>query len=684
MFTPSKSGAYRLPPQTAVAPRPGPRAALPTAAPGTRKIPARITTFAIISICWGMASSAHAQTEGGLFGGSPFVAQQSGNSSTSASQTQNSNGADNSDRQGRNDNPYLDQHILQPYAVSNTSNDVLTLQQLLAASNVRSSDGTLVRQPPKPGEFENYMERLLGRKLPRYGSQLLLPSARDFAAPATATVPPDYIVQPGDTIVISLTGSIDGSVEREVDTNGKIFLAGVGAVRVAGVRHSDLRDVVAGAIGTKFRGFTVSVTIKQLRGIRVYVTGLANNPGAFTVNGLSTMANAVFQAGGPSAGGSWRAIKLYRNGKQVADFDLYQLMRGGRSVADTQLQNEDVLFIPPAGDQIAVIGSVQEEAIYEAKPGESIADIVAAAGGPNSLADRSRVILYRTGEQEIAGPKLVSSALAPATPVKGGDVLQILSTGTLTMPTDRQSVLVRVEGEVNRPGIYYVPPNTPMSSVLSQAGGLTNSAYPFGTKFTRQSVKIEQQESYRDAIRQLELSLAAAPLNANSSVSEPERNGQIASARAVLERLRQAEPDGRVVLPLAPTATNIPGSILLENNDAIFVPPTPTTAGVFGAVYRPASFLVGNGNPSQKVRDYIEMSGGTLRAADRHSTFLVRANGEVISYKRGALDKRVIPGDIIFVPIKTQANPFWARFKDITQTIFALGISAATVVAVTK
>jgi hypothetical protein len=223
-----------------------------------------------------------------------------------------------------------------------------------------------------------------------------------------------------------------------------------------------------------------------------------------------------------------------------------------------------------------------------------------------------------------------------------------------------------------------------MASILNQAGGLTNSAYPFGTKFTRQSVKIEQQESYRDAIRQLELSLAAAPLNANSSISEPERNSQIASARAVLERLRQAEPDGRVVLPLSPAATSIPGSILMENNDAIYIPPMPTTVGVFGAVYRPASFLVGNGNPAQKVRDYIEMSGGTLRAADRHSIFLVRANGEVVSYKRGALDKQVIPGDIIFVPVRTQANPFWARFKDITQTIFALGISAATVVAVTK
>jgi hypothetical protein len=84
------------------------------------------------------------------------------------------------------------------------------------------------------------------------------------------------------------------------------------------------------------------------------------------------------------------------------------------------------------------------------------------------------------------------------------------------------------------------------------------------------------------------------------------------------------------------------------------------------------------------VKDYVEKAGGTLRAADRANTFVVRANGEVLSRKRGALRARVLPGDIVFVPIKTQANNIWARIKDITQIVFQLGLSAATIVAVTK
>src|SRR6185369_8286785 len=212
--------------------------------------------------------------------------------------------------------------------------------------------------------------------------------------------------------VIYLTGSVEGSVEREIDTNGRIFLPSVGHIQLAGVRYADLRDKIAEAVGRQYRGYSVGVGIKKLRGIRVYVTGFANNPGAFTVSGLSTIANAVFQAGGPSSGGSFRSVKLYRNGAEVADFDLYQLLRGGNRVNDAVLQNEDVLFIPPSGEQVAVIGSVQQEAIYEAKPGETIEQILAAAGGPNVLADTGRVIVYHAQDIANVGPREVTRAAA--------------------------------------------------------------------------------------------------------------------------------------------------------------------------------------------------------------------------------------------------------------------------------
>lgn len=598
-------------------------------------------------------------------------------------------GASSDRQQGSTSGTTVSSARLEPTVVGDTSTTSALSRTPYSEEALRAQQQLLdlgklqLQRPSKPGEFEDYVERVLGRKIPRFGSDLLLPGDRDFAAPATATVPPDYILNPGDVIAISLTGSMEGSVDREIDTDGNIFLPKVGSIHVAGVRYGDLRERISSAIGRQYRGYDVTVAINKLRGVRVYVTGFAQHPGAFTVNSLSTIANAVFQAGGPSSGGSFRSVKLYRHGQEVADFDLYELMRAGNRVHDAVLQNEDVLFIPPAGAQVAVVGSVNGEAIYEAKPGESLEDLLRYAGGPNSVGDPSRIILYRTADASRTGPRQVDRQLAPSTEVAPGDILQILSQGTLAQPVDRQSVLVRIEGEVNRPGNYYVAPNTPLSQVVGLAGGLTPRAFAFGTKLQRTSVRAQQRESFSEAIQQLETSLASAPLISDPSISAADRQNQIAAARATLDRLKLAEPDGRVVLNMAPYANTLPGELLLENNDQIIIPPRPSTVGVFGAVYRPASFLIDGYHPI-RVESYIYKAGGTLRSADKNGIFVVRANGEVLSKKRGALKAYVLPGDVVFVPVRTQANTFWAKLRDITSMIFQAGLSAATVVAITK
>ena len=146
-------------------------------------------------------------------------------------------------------------------------------------------------------------------------------------------------------------------------------------------------------------------------------------------------------------------------------------------------------------------------------------------------------------------------------------------------------------------------------------------------------------------------------------------------------KLRAMQPDGRVVLPLDGAATNLPLDLALENNDTIYVPPRPSTVGVLGAVYSPASFLIGS---HRKVRDYLAEAGGPLKAADKSEIFLIRANGSVISKRNDALSQTVLPGDVIFVPVKPHGNPFWQRLRDISQLVFGAGVAAATVVSITK
>jgi len=541
---------------------------------------------------------------------------------------------------------------------------------------------SVVKKPAPPNEYEKFVESVIGKKLPRFGADLLVPATRDFAAPATATVPPAYILNPGDQILIGLSGSIDGTIDAVIDNNGRIFIPKVGPIRLGGVAYGDLKSVLTRAIGTQYRDFRLSVSVTKLRGIRVYVTGFANNPGAYSVNSLSTMANAVLAAGGPAAGGSFRQIKLYRNGELVSDFDLYDLIRRGDRSKDSVLQNEDVLYIPPVGAQVALTGSVNQEAIYEAKPGEAISALLNYAGGATSLADPSRVILYRLADRGTVGGVEVPRASLASTRVTPGDIIQLLSVGSLAQPLERQAVVVRVEGEVNRPGNYYVPPNTSLSAVMAMAGGLTSNAFIYGTNFQRVSVRQQQQQSFQEAINQLEISLAAAPLTKDSSIDAATGDAQVASARTVLDRLRKAEPDGRVVLDIRPNSLALPGSLLLENNDRIYVPPRPTTIGVFGAVYRPASFMI-PANP-QTVGKYLDQAGGPIRAGDRGQTFVVRANGAVISKNKGALNQKAMPGDVIFVPVKTQTTTLLGKIQQISTIFLQLGLTAAAFVALTN
>jgi protein involved in polysaccharide export with SLBB domain len=533
----------------------------------------------------------------------------------------------------------------------------------------------------KLGDFERYVRARLGVELPRFGASLLKPAVRDFTVPATAAVPGSYELNPGDTVSIHLMGSVKLSSDFQIESDGGVFVPGIGRIALAGVRYDQLHDVVARAAGVRFKNFEAFATIKKLNGIRVYVTGFAANPGAYNLHSLSTLVNATFAAGGPVAGGSFRSVRLYRKNQLVTDFDLYELLRGGDRTHDVILQNEDVLYIPPVGPQVAIAGSVNAEAIYEARPGETLGQLISQyAGGFQALADNLRVMLYRIDDLDREGSQELAVADAMARPVAAGDIVKVLSIGTTRRPVERQAVLVRLEGEVAKPGDYYVAPGAKLGEVLRLAGGLTSRAFVFGTRLERFSVREQQRESFLEGIEQIEIGLAAAPLSGSSLQSEnPNRQQQQKAAREVVERMRKKEPDGRVVLPLPFEAQSLPEDFVLENNDRVYVPARPTTVGVFGAVYRSASFEL---RGDQSIKQYLDAAGGVQPMADKREVFVIHANGAVESARHGALSHRALPGDLVFVPVRSQYESFWAKAANISTVFFNFGLALAAIHAV--
>lgn len=533
-----------------------------------------------------------------------------------------------------------------------------------------------MKSPPKPSEFELYVKARLGLELPRFGASLLLPATRDFAVPATAPTPGSYEINPGDTIEIHVLGAVRLDLDLMVDAEGTIYLPKIGRVAVAGVRYESLQATVEKAVGKRYRNFETSVQIKKLHGIKVYVTGFAHNPGAYTVSSLATLVNATFSAGGPAPGGSFRSVQLFRHNQKVSDFDLYALLLGADRTHDVRLQNEDVIYIPPVGAQVAIVGSVNAPAIYEAKPGETIGTLVNQyAGGFNSLADNLRVMLYRIVDLDKQGSQEISVADSLTTVAAAGDIVQALSIAATKRPLERQAVLVRLEGEVGKPGEYYVAPNTTLGEVLNLAGGLTPKAFVYGTRLERFSVREQQRVSFQEAVDELEVTLTAAPLSGNTMQDAGVRGQQQKAARDVLDRLKQKEPDGRVVLRIPYEARTLPGDMPLENNDRIYVPPRPTTVGVFGAVYRAGSFEL---DPGAKIKSYLAEAGGPQDIADQRGIFVVHANGAVQSARNGALGSHALPGDLIFVPIRSQHESWWAKASSISTIVgnFALTLAA--------
>jgi protein involved in polysaccharide export with SLBB domain len=551
------------------------------------------------------------------------------------------------------------------------------------------------RPPPekaRPGEFELFVQRQAGENVPirRFGAELMAPSI-ETPSDAAPLVPPDYLVKPGDELLLTFWGSVDADVRLLVDRGGRVTIPRVGPVLVAGVRYADLPAVISQRAAQVFRNFQLSVSMTQLRSQRVYVTGFVVRPGTYTVSSLDTVAQVLLQAGGPAAAGSFRNVELRRGKARVATLDLYDILLRGDRTADVVLHADDVIHVGQVGPQVGAIGSVNGPAVFELKPGETLADVLSMAGGLSAVADRSRVVVERLDQRSTVRVVQVDLPAGANTALAQGDVLRAFSAVDVATPVQGQNKRVRVEGEVARPGEYVLPPNTSIADALAAAGGMTAVAYPYGTEFSRESVRATQQQNYDRALRDLETDLARSNSTQRVGTLGEEAGAQAAREAAnnrLLTTLRAVRPTGRIVLQLEPEGRELP-PLALEDGDRLLVPPRPTSVGVFGSVFNAGSYLF---SPERSLDNYLALAGGPKRGADESSTFVIRANGSVVSnqqtagwFSSGTLGgTRAEPGDTIFVPEEFEKTNFVQGAKDWTQILYQFGLGIAAVLALSR
>lgn len=333
-----------------------------------------------------------------------------------------------------------------------------------------------LNQKPLPSQpltqFQKFVAGTTGEVLPIFGANLFQNAPSTFAPVNETPVPPDYAVGPGDVLRIRIWGQVNFNADVRVDRAGEIYLPQIGQVHVAGLPYSALRDHIRAAVSRVFRNFDLTADIGQIRAVQIYVVGQAHRPGTYTVSSLTTLVDAIFASGGPSVDGSMRHIYLKRNGSVVTDFDLYDLLVSGDKSKDTQLQSGDVIYIPPAGPQVALTGSVRRPAIYELRNGDTIAQLLKYAGGPSTTASNSRISIERIHDhRDRAAMEVAFDAEGLATPLDQGDVVRVMSITPMYQNT------VTLRGYVANPGRFAWHQGMRISDMIPDRDSLLSRDY---------------------------------------------------------------------------------------------------------------------------------------------------------------------------------------------------------------
>ena len=328
--------------------------------------------------------------------------------------------------------------------------------------------------------------KILGIKIPfavstalkQFGYDLFLQPPSTFAPVDKVPVGPEYVIGPGDEIRITIWGKIEGQWSIIVDRDGNITLPKVGVLGITGLTFKELKELLHKEFSKYYTGFELSVSMGALRTIRVYVVGNAERPGAYTVSSLSTLINALFEAGGPSKTGTMRDIQLKRNGKIIVHFDMYDFLLKGDKTKDIRLMPEDVIFIPPIGPVAAIAGSVNNPAIYEIKGERTISQLIEMAGGLSDIAFKGRIQIERIVDNSRQTVFESDLAKAKDMEVQAGDVVKIFQ-----IVQDKK--VVRISGAVQREGEYGFSPGMTVRDLISMSGGLKYYAYNKEAELTR-------------------------------------------------------------------------------------------------------------------------------------------------------------------------------------------------------
>jgi polysaccharide export outer membrane protein len=360
-----------------------------------------------------------------------------------------------------------------------------SLQQVL------DSIGFVKADSARADSLADSLAVLQGRGLKLFGLETFRRASTRVQAVQSGPVDENYLLGPGDVLVLILTGDVEQVYTLNVTREGFVVIPQVGQVYVANLTLGQLEDQLYARLRRAYSGVRrgprattkFQISIAKLRNIQVFVVGDVVRPGAYQISAAGTVLTALYSAGGPTTNGSFRRVEVRRGDKLVNAFDLYDYLLHGINASDVRLQSGDVVFVPVHSGFVRVAGEVTRPAVYEVLPQETLRDLIGFAGGFGPAAYQARVRIHRilppesrgaAGRARVVvdvGPDQFAGGPVPPVPMAAGDSVTVLSV------PDRLRGYVTVKGNVWVEGQVGFRPGMKLSDAIRLAGGPRPDVY---------------------------------------------------------------------------------------------------------------------------------------------------------------------------------------------------------------
>lgn len=469
----------------------------------------------------------------------------------------------------------------------------------------------------------------------------------------------NYIIMPGDRILINIWGAHAYSETLMVDQQGNIFLPEVGPVRVAGLRHGQLHGSIKDHLSSAFKSnIEIYTNLLTAQPVAVYVTGFVQRPGRYAGGMSDSVLYYLDRAGGilPDRG-SYRSITVRRHNRTIAAVDLYDFILNGR-ITGASLQDGDVILVENKGDSVFASGLIPQQASYESKEKAFSGSELVKYSSP--LPATSHVSVSGTRNAVPFHVYLSLEEFGRFT-LAANDNVEFLA----DKPGD--SIMVSISGSMLGPTHYPVRRNTGLRTLLAHVPVDPTLSNLSGIYIKRKSVVEQQRKAIHDALRRLENSV----LTTTSATQENAaiRVQEAALVRDFVLRASTVEPDGVVVV----TRKGLTSDILLEEGDEIVIPQHSDVVHISGEVLMPKAVVHVAG---QKAKHYLQEAGGLTDRGDSNNILVVHPNGEIAQAKSTA----ILPGDMIMVMPEYDSKSF-SIFKDIIQVLYQIAVATKVVLS---